>query len=67
MKDILPYLAIVSSFVAAGLGIRAANVIIRNSIDDFIVDIGRQSRWASYAAVAASVSVFLQAVDRLAR
>lgn len=67
MTELLQYLAIASSFVAAGLGIRAANVIVRDSIDDFMVDIGQQSRWASYAALAASASVFLQAVDRMAQ
>lgn len=67
MAEILQYLSILASFVAAALGIRAANVIIRDSIDDFMVDIGRQNRWASYAAVAAGASVFLQSVDHLAQ
>lgn len=67
MQELMQYLAIASGFVAAGLGIRAANVIVRDTIEDFIVDIGNQSRWASYAAFAAGASVFLQAVDRLAQ
>lgn len=43
------------------LGIRAATIVIRNSMDDFMADISRQGRWASWAAVAAGVSVVLQA------
>ncbi|ESZ56666.1 hypothetical protein X727_32900 [Mesorhizobium sp. L103C119B0] len=31
MKDALPYLSIVSSFLAAGLGIRAATIPIRTA------------------------------------
>ncbi|RUX78272.1 hypothetical protein EN925_10215 [Mesorhizobium sp. M7A.F.Ca.US.006.04.2.1] len=67
MKEYLPYLAIASSVVAAGLGVRAATVVVRNSIDDFMTDIGRQSRRASFAAVAAGASVILRSVDRLAQ
>jgi hypothetical protein len=64
LKEALPYLSIISSVVAAGLGIRAASVVVRDSLDDFISDISRQGRWASWAAVAAGVSVVLQAIDR---
>ncbi|RJT32100.1 hypothetical protein D3227_27250 [Mesorhizobium waimense] len=66
MKDVLPYISIVSSLVAAGLGFRAAKVEIRNSIDDFMDDIQRQGRWAGYAAIAAWLAVVLQGIDRLA-
>ncbi|RUX47773.1 hypothetical protein EOA33_17530 [Mesorhizobium sp. M4A.F.Ca.ET.050.02.1.1] len=59
-KGALPYLSILSSLIAAGFGIRAATITIRNSIDDFISDLTRQGRWASMAAVAASLSVILQ-------
>lgn len=31
----LPYLAIISSLIAAGLGVRAATISVRNSMDDF--------------------------------
>lgn len=61
----IPYLSIVTSLVAAALGIRAATIPIRDSIDDMIPDIGRQGKWASWAAVAAGISVVLQAIDRL--
>ena len=65
MKDLLPYLSIVSSVITAGLGIQSRTVVIRNSQDDFIRDLGRQGKWASWAAVAAGASVVLQALDRL--
>ncbi|RUV88804.1 MULTISPECIES: hypothetical protein [unclassified Mesorhizobium] len=61
----LPYLSIVTSFVAAALGIRAATIPIRDSLDDMMPDIGRQGKWASWAAVAAGASVVLQSLDRL--
>lgn len=61
----LPYLSIAFSVVAASLGIRAATVEVRNSQDDFIDDLKRQGRWASWAAVAAAASVVLQSLDRL--
>jgi hypothetical protein len=62
---LLPYLSIAVSVLAAGLGIRAATITIRDSIDDFMNDIARQSRWASFAAVAAGAAVVLQSMDRL--
>jgi hypothetical protein len=62
---VLPILAIASSVVAAGLGIRAATVNVRDNIDEFMNDLKRQGRWASWAAVAAGISVVLQALDRL--
>lgn len=62
---VLPILAILSSVVAAMLGIRAATVKVRDSVDEFIGDLQQQGRWASGAAVAAGVSVLLQALDRL--
>ncbi|RWP57401.1 MAG: hypothetical protein EOR07_31215 [Mesorhizobium sp.] len=65
VKEALPYLSILSSLIAAGLGIRAATCVIRDSLDDFMSDIARQGRWASWAAVAAGLSVVLQALDRL--
>lgn len=62
---VLPYLAIFSSLIAAGLGIRAATIHVRDNLDEFIGDIHKQGKWASWAAVAAGASVVLQAVDRL--
>ncbi|ESX26505.1 hypothetical protein X765_22040 [Mesorhizobium sp. LSHC440B00] len=62
---LVPYLSIATSVVAARLGIRAATIPIRDSIDDMMPDIGRQGKWASWAAVAAGLSVLLQSLDRL--
>ncbi|TPM33880.1 hypothetical protein FJ955_03860 [Mesorhizobium sp. B2-2-2] len=64
---LIPYLSIATSILAAVLGIRAATITVRNSMDDFMGDIARQSRWASFAAVAAGLSVVLQSVDRLSQ
>ncbi|RUW26947.1 hypothetical protein [Mesorhizobium sp. M4B.F.Ca.ET.013.02.1.1] len=61
----LPYLSIIASIVAAGLGFRASTIKIRDSIDDMMPDIGRQGKWASWAASAAAVAVALQSLDRL--
>jgi hypothetical protein len=57
--------AIAASCVAAVLGLRAATVEVRDNLDEFINDLRRQGRWASWAALAAAVSVVLQSVDRL--
>ncbi|WP_202302237.1 hypothetical protein [Mesorhizobium sp. 131-2-1] len=65
MTEALPYISIISSLIAAGLGIRAARIEIRNSMDDFMSDIQRQGRWAGYAAIAAWVAVVVQGIDRL--
>lgn len=62
MQYTLALLAMIMGIVAAGLGIRAATVHVRNSQDDFITDLHRQSKWASFAAVAAGISSGLQAV-----
>ncbi|MEI9414732.1 hypothetical protein [Mesorhizobium sp. Cs1321R2N1] len=60
-------MSIATSILAACLGVRAATITIRDSMDDFMADIARQSRWASFAAVAAGLSVILQSVDRLSQ
>jgi heme A synthase len=61
MEKVLAGTAILVSLVASILAIRAALVHVRNSQDDFIADIQRQSRWTTYAAVVTCVSVILQA------
>lgn len=67
IKEGLPYLSIISSLVAAGLGIRAATILVRDSMDHFIADLQRQGRWAGWAAAMAALSVMFQAADRLAQ
>src|SRR5690348_13797810 len=52
----LPVASIVIGLIAAIFGIRAATVTIRDNQDKFISDLGRQSRWASYAAAAAALA-----------
>jgi len=47
MTEVLPYLSILSSVIAAGLGIRAATYVIRDEIDNFMNDIASQGKWAS--------------------
>ena len=63
METALPYAAIVSSLFAAGLGIRAATYPVRDQIDHMMPDIARQGRWASWAAVAAGISVVSKVFD----
>jgi hypothetical protein len=63
--DTLPYLAILTSVVAAVLGIRAATIPWRDTVDHMVADLRKQGRWSSWAAAAAGVSVVLQAMDRL--
>ena len=48
--------AIVMSIVAAGFGVMAATVVIRDNQDEFIRDLQKQGQWAALAAVAAALS-----------
>ncbi|MFC3721803.1 hypothetical protein [Neoaquamicrobium sediminum] len=65
MEDVFPYLSIGTSIAAAILGLRAATITIRDSMDQFIADLQRQGRWAAFAATLAAVSVVFQSLDRL--
>jgi hypothetical protein len=51
--------------VSALLVLRATLVPIRDSMDDFIADLQKQSRWASYGAVAAFGVAVLDLVARV--
>lgn len=62
--SLIPYAAIAASFVAAVLSLRAAAVAVRDNMDEFINDLQRQGRWASWA-FAAAISVVLQLLDRV--
>jgi hypothetical protein len=64
MKDTLGYVALVFGVVAAGFGIRAATVHVRDDMDAFIGDLHRQSLWASWAATMAACSAILQAIEK---
>jgi hypothetical protein len=46
------------------LGLKAATMPVRDSMDDFMADLRKQGRWTSFAAAAAAVSVLAQAIER---
>jgi hypothetical protein len=60
----IPYASIAVSLLAAVLGIRAATIPIRESLDHIMMDIGRQGKWASWTALTAAAAAVLQSVDR---
>jgi hypothetical protein len=65
LKEIAGWVAILSAFVSAGLGLWAAvGIDVRDNMDAFIGDLQRQSHWAAWAAAAAGVSVLAQAADK---
>lgn len=66
MASYLSIAALIVSGVAALLGVRAATIVVRDNIDEFMNDLQRQGRWASYAAVAAAVATALQAAHQFA-
>lgn len=63
--SLLSTAAIAMSGLAAALGVRAATIEVRNNVDEFINDLQRQGRWASFAAVAAALATALQAAKEL--
>jgi hypothetical protein len=65
MKDVLGYVALAFGVVAAGIGVRAATVHVRDNLDAFISDLHRQSSWASWAATMAACSAILQAIEKI--
>jgi hypothetical protein len=66
MASYLSLGALVVSGLAAILGVRAATIVVRNNVDEFINDLQRQGRWASAAAVAAAIATALQAAQHFA-
>jgi hypothetical protein len=66
MKDALGFAALVFGVVAADLGVLAATVPVRDSMDafTFMGDLHRLSRWASWAATMAACSTILQAIEK---
>ncbi|SDP47221.1 hypothetical protein SAMN05428967_2271 [Phyllobacterium sp. YR620] len=64
LLSLVPYAAISVSLLAAALGLRAATFPIRETINHLTSDIGRQGKWASWAALAAALSAVLQSIDR---
>ena len=61
MPQYLSTAALAMSALAAILGVRAATIIVRDNVDEFINDLQRQGRWASGAAVAAALATAFQA------
>ena len=57
--EVVKWASAMLGVVAALLAVRAATVHVRNSLDDFIADIHRQSWWATWAAVATSLTALL--------
>jgi hypothetical protein len=65
MKEISSWAAIAAAGISAVLGLYAAfGIEVRDNIDAFIGDLQRQSRWASFAAAAAGISVLAQALEK---
>ena len=50
------------AFAAALLALRAAMVNVRDNMDEFMNDICRQSRWASWAAGGAALAAMLEPI-----
>ena len=67
MNTLISYGAIAFELIGAAFGLRAATVHVRDSLDQFIGDIQRQSRWATYTAIAATISATLQALEKSCR
>jgi hypothetical protein len=59
--NVLWVLGLLVPVAGAIIGIRAATIEVRDNIDAFIGDIRRQSRWATYAAVASCLGTVLSA------
>jgi hypothetical protein len=55
--------SIISGMFAVAFGLVAANIEIRDNMDAFMSDLGRQGYWASLAATFAAVAAMLQAID----
>lgn len=51
--------AVLCGLLSAALSVRAATVEVRNNLDEFMNDIRRQSRWATWSAVATSATAVL--------
>lgn len=58
------YVALASAALAAVFAVRAATVHVRDNIDSFMEDIHRQSRWATFAALANAVAVAALVAER---
>ena len=46
LHNAVPTVVIVVSLIGAFIALRGSTIVIRNSMDDFMDDLKRQSRWA---------------------
>ena len=63
LHNVISTVATAVSLVGALIAFRGSVIAIRNSIDDFMDDLKRQSRWATWAALAGCVAAGLSAVQ----
>jgi hypothetical protein len=63
MSGYLTAAALILSAIATVLGIRAATIKVRDSMDHFIVDLRKQGRWTAFAAVAAAAATAIQIIQ----
>jgi len=59
------YLSPALAVIAVLVGLRSATVEVRDNLDEFIGDLRRQGRWATWAAIAAAISVFVDQTFKL--
>ena len=66
MTDAASWIAIGAALISACVGLyAAAGSDVRDKVEQFIPQIGAQSSWAAWAAIAAAVSVVAQAMEKL--
>jgi multisubunit Na+/H+ antiporter MnhG subunit len=63
LHNAVPTVVIVVSLIGAFIALRGSMIVIRNSMDDFMDDLKRQSRWATWAALAGCVAAGLTAAQ----
>jgi hypothetical protein len=62
LHNAVPTVVIVVSLIGASIALRGSMIVIRNSMDDFMDDL-KQSRWATWAALAGCVAAGLTAAQ----
>ncbi len=65
MLMLVKWACVLTGVAAALLGLRAATVHVRDSIDQMIGDIHRQSRWAAWSAAATAATALLLVAQTL--
>ena len=62
LVNLFQLLTFAVAFVAGVLALSAARVEVRDSMDNFMSDLRRQSRWASWAAGGAALAAMLEPI-----